>query len=149
MTEEEFIAELSSVLADETTAARDTLSQLLKALPERATRLDLEIFPAQDGDGFFNIRASVDGPDLHVINKAIAQHANLFDAMYTETGVQPPIPLVDSFDVDYPVNDIIVDCAAQWLESVWNSLGDARCRVPVVIVGHEDYGTITPVELNA
>ena len=28
-------------------------------------------------------------------------HAELFDAKYTETGVEPAIPIVDPFDVEY------------------------------------------------
>lgn len=149
MTEEEFIAELSTVLAGHTEIARDQISKLLESLPETATRLNLEIFPAQDGDGFFTIGANVDGPDLYVINKAIRAHADLFDAKYTDHGVDPPIPIVDAFNVDYPVNDIIVDCAAKWLQSVWESLGHVTCPIPVEVVGHDDYGTVTPVELHS
>lgn len=149
MTESEFTAELSSLLAQHSDAVRTKLPLLLASLPERATRLDLQVFPAQDGDGFFTVRASVDGPDLYVINKAIDEHAELFDAKYTEAGVEPPIPIVDPFDVDYPVNDIVVDCAAVWLQSVWQSLDAVDCRMPVVIVGHDDYGTKTPIELHS
>ncbi|EMI46296.1 DUF6389 family protein [Rhodopirellula sp. SWK7] len=148
MTESEFIAELTAALDRQSEPVRAQLPQLLAALPERATRLDLEIFPAQDGDGFFTVRASVDGPDLYVINKAIGSHAALFDTKYTESGVEPPIPIVDCFDVDYPVNHIIVDCTAKWLQSVWQSLRDVHCRVPVLVVGHEGYGTATPIELH-
>ena len=149
MSEDEFIAELSAAFEKHTDAARAQLPCLLAAIPERATQLDLQVFPAQDGDGFFTIRASVDGPDLYVINKAIDAHADLFDAKYTESGIPPPIPIVDPFDVDYPVNDIIVDYAARWLQNVWQSLGEVDSPIPVVIVGHDDYGTVTPVELHA
>lgn len=149
MTEDEFIAKLSAALQNHAGTARAQIPRLLMSLPKRATQLDLQVFPAQDGDGFFTILASVDGPDLYVINKAIDAHANLFDAKYTENGVDPPIPIVDPFDVDYPVNDIIVDCAAKWLQEVWRSLGDVDCSIPVVVIGHDDYGTVTPVELHS
>ncbi|TWT67589.1 DUF6389 family protein [Allorhodopirellula solitaria] len=149
MSESEFIAELTVVLDGQSDTARAQIPLLLASLPEPATRLDLQVFPAQDGDGFFTVRASVDGPNLYVINKAIDTYADLFDAKYTENGVQPPIPIVDCFDVDYPVNDIVVDCAANWLRTVWQSLGNIECRVPVVIVGNDGYGTVTPVELHS
>lgn len=149
MTENEFIAELSASLANHSDIAREQLRKLLASLPNRATRLDLEVFPAQDGDGFFTIRASVDGPDLYVINKAIEAHAYLFDAKCTERGVEPHIPTVAPFAVEYPVNDIIVDFAARWLQTVWASLGLVVCPIPVVVVGHDDYGTITPLELHS
>jgi hypothetical protein len=148
MTEDEFIAELSTALANHSETARDQLRHLLALLPERTTRLDLQVFPSQGGDGFFTIYASVDGPDLFVINKAIRAHADLFDAKYTEHGIEP-FPIVDPFGVDYSVNDIVVDCAAQWLQKVWTSLGNVDCPVPVVITGHDDYGTVTPVELHS
>lgn len=149
MTEDEFIDQLSAALQDHTDTARAQIPRLLGCLPQRATRLDLQVFPAQDGDGFFTIRASVDGPDRHVINKAIDAHAKLFDAKYTANGVDPAIPIVDPFDVDYPVNDIIVDYAAKWLQDVWRSLGDVDCPIPVVVIGHDDYGTVTPIELHS
>ncbi|TWT81718.1 hypothetical protein CA13_31710 [Planctomycetes bacterium CA13] len=149
MTESEFIAELTGALDGQSDAARTQIPLLLASLPDAATRLDLQIFPAQDGDGFFTVRASVDGPNLYVINKSIDAHADLFDAKYTEDGVQPPIPIVDCFDVDYPVNDIVVDCAAKWLQTVWHSFGDIKCNIPVVVVGHDDYGTVTPIELHS
>lgn len=149
MTEDEFIAKLSAALQNHTETARAQIPRLLASLPQRATQLDLQIFPAQDGDGFFTIRASVDGPDLYVINKAIDANADLFDAKYTANGVDPPIPIVDPFDVDYPVNDIIVDYVAKWLKDVWRSLDDVDCPIPVVVIGHDDYGTVTPVELHS
>ena len=149
MTESEFIAELTAVLECHSDSVRAEIPLLLTSLPARARQLNLQVFPAQDGDGFFTIRASVDGPDLYVINKVIGTHAELFTAKYTESGVKHPIPIVDPFDVDYPVNDIVVDCAAKWLQSVWQSLGDIECRIPIVIVGHDDYGTVTPIELHA
>ncbi len=149
MNESEFVAELSSTLAHHSDSARQQLQGLLASLPDRATRLDLVVFPSQDEDGFFTIRASVDGPDLYVINKAIDSHADLFDAKYTETGVEPPIPIIDPFDVDYPVNDLVVDCAAKWLQSLWQSLGEVECSISVMVAADEGYGTTTPFELHS
>ena len=149
MSKDEFIAELLASLETHTDIAREQIPRLLKSLPQDATRLDLQVFPAQDGDGFFSIRASVEGPDRFVINKAIDAHADLFDARYTENGIQPHIPIVDPFDVEYEVNDIVVDCAAKWLQDVWASLGKVDCSIPVVVVGHDDYGTVTPVTLRS
>ncbi len=147
MTETEFRDELLVVLSQHSDAACEGIGELLKAIPAKARRLDLVIFPAQDGDGFFTIRASVDGPDLFVLNKSISENAEIFDARYTESGVEPPIPIVDPFDTEYEVNDVVVDTAASWLQTVWESLGDVQIRIPVVIVGHDDFGTITPIEL--
>jgi hypothetical protein len=148
VTKDKFIAELAAALGTHTDAARDQLARLLTAIPAQATELQLEVFPSQDGDGFFAIRAGVVGPDLYVINKAIDKYADMFAPRYNETGVEPPIPMVHPEGVNYCVNDILVDCAAKWLQAVWQSLGDVDCQVPVVVIGHDDYGTLTPLELN-
>ena len=54
---------------------------------------------------------------------------------------------MDPFDVEYEVNDIVIDSAAKWLQEVWASLGNIVCSIPVVVVGHDDYGTLTPMEI--
>lgn len=146
MTEAEYVDQLQAVLSQHSTAAAARIANLLKAIPAEAKQLDLEIFPGQDEDGFFTIRASLDGPDLYVLNKAIADQADFFDVRYTDFGVEPPIPLVNA--PGFPVNDVLVDCAAAWLQGVWESLGSVECRVPVWIVAHDDYGTLTPIDLH-
>jgi hypothetical protein len=149
MSEEEFIAQLLASLEKHSDTARETILRLLASLPQKVARLDLEVFPSQDGDGFFTIRASVDGPDLYVINKAIKANADLFGPRYTENGIEPPIPIVNPFEVEFPVNDVIVDCAAKWLQGIWDSLDPPTCPIPVQIIGHDDYGTVTPVDLHS
>jgi len=149
MTEDDYILTLSKVLNNHSGTVSLQIPKLLELLPESATRLDLEIFPSQEGDGFFSIHASVDGPDLYVINKSISMHASLFESKHTENGIEPPIPIVDPFNTDYPVNDILVDCAAAWIKRIWESLSHIDCPIPVMIVGHDDYGTITPVEIHS
>ncbi|MEK6236933.1 MAG: DUF6389 family protein [Planctomycetales bacterium] len=146
MTELEFIEQLNSILFQHSKAASQTIRNLIAALPDKATCLNLEVFTSQDQDGFFTVRASVDGPDLYVLDKAIAQHALIFEARSTEFGAEPPIPIVWA-NVGFPVNDTVVDCAAKWLQAVWESLGPMECRVPIVVLGHDDYGSLTPFEL--
>jgi hypothetical protein len=148
MTEHEFKTEFDAALVRHSDAARAKILHLLETLPERATQLDFVVFPSQDGDGFFTIRASVEGPDLYLINRAIESHADLLDTKYTESGVEPPIPIVDPFDVEFAVNDLLVDCVARWLHHVWQSLGNVLCRVPVFVVGDDDFGSVTPLELH-
>ena len=147
-TEQEFVADLTQVLSRYTDTVRVKITRLLSNLPDQAIHLNFEVFASQDADGFFTIRANLDGPNLYVFNQAIASYAALFDTHYAETGIEPTIPLVDPFDVDYPVNDIIVDCTANWLKDVWQSLVDMKCTIPVMIIGHDDYGTVTPIEIH-
>lgn len=98
---------------------RDTaiasLDAILADLPERTSDLGLMIFPTQDGDGFFTIQVTLDGPDLAVRNRAIRDHATLFDM---DDAAQEALQL-DPFDTDFDVNTVIAETAAQWLEQLW------------------------------
>ena len=151
MTESEFIAELTAVLDRQSDAVRTQIPLLLATFARRCnTPRHAPSSPRRTATVFFTVRASVDGPNLYVINKSMRRSRRPFLTQNTsEDGVQPPIPIVDCFDVDYPVNDIVVDCAAKWLQTVWRSIGDIKCGIPVVIVGHDDFGTVTPIELHS
>lgn len=147
MNETQFENELTKELAKHSGAAMGMITSLLKIIPETAERLNFEIFPNQDGDGFFSIRANVDGPNLSTINRAVAPHAGIFDPTYTETGIVPYIPLIDPFSSEFMANDVIVDCSARWLNKIWESIDEKSVSIPVLIIGHDGYGTITPVKL--
>ena len=149
MTESEFTSALRAVLDSHSVRVTSTMRQLLAALPAKAQSLNFEVFPSQDGEGDFSIRANLDGPDLYVLNKAINEYADLFVVRWTETGVDPPVPIVASTTTEFEVNDVVVDCAASWLRDVWESLGDVECSIPIRIVGHDDYGTSTPIDLHS
>ena len=62
--------------------------------------------------------------------------------------IEPYIPTVDPFDIDFEANNIVVDCSAKWLAKLWSQLNTKDVQIPVLIVGHDDYGTITPVRLK-
>lgn len=125
----------------------EKITKLLKTLPVKANTLDIEIFPSQDGDGMFEIYASVSGPDLYVLNKAIEKYADIFSPKYKSVDVVPYIPLLDGSSVDFDVNDALVDCVAKWLKDIWQQMEKSVLEIPVSIVGHDGYGTITPIKL--
>ncbi len=140
--------ELNRELEKHSNTAKNAIQVVLNALPEKAKQLNFEIFPAQDGDGFFTIRVILDGPDLYVLNKSISEFANIFDPKYIDGEISPYIPTVDPFDIDYEANDVIVNCAANWLANLWNGLNISKVSIPVYVVGHNDYGTVTPRKLK-
>jgi len=143
----EFGTALREELAKHSAEAARRIGEILARIPAKARSLDLEVFPSQDGDGFFGVRASFDGPDLYVLNKPIDQFADIIEPKYTEAGVVPAIPLLDTPNAGFAVNDVVVDSVATWLKSVWESL-DSSARIPVRVVGHDGYGTITPLALG-
>ena len=147
MTESEYAKEVRSILDGHTDAARSKLTRLPDLLPETARAIDLMIFVDQDGEGFLTVRISLDGPDLYVINKAIEECALLFDTKVVNVKMVPPMPLMDPFDEDFSIHDVLTDSAADWLTAVWNGVDRSRLQIPVTITSHDEYGSRTPIEL--
>lgn len=148
MTESEYTAEVRSILDAHTAQARSQLAKLLGLLPDTAKAIVLTIFVDQDGEGFLTVRVALDGPNLHVINKAIEDCALLFDTKMVDGELVPPMPLMDPFDEDFSVHDALTDCAADWLTDVWDGVDQSAIRIPVTIVSHDDYGSRTPIKLS-
>jgi len=146
VTQLEFETALRAVLGENSAEAKRRLEAVVERTPSRARALSIEIFTAQDGDGFFGVRAAFDGPDLFVLNKPIDDVAELIEPKYTDGGVVPPIPLVEPRTVTFPVNDVVVDTVAAWLKTVWAS-ATLSSHLPVTIVGHDGFGTRTPIAL--
>lgn len=147
MNESDFEKELIEALEQNKSSISDHLDGLIQNLTEKITGIDIGIFTSQDGDGHFSIYANAIGPDLYVRQKEIKEFANLFNPKYTTNGLEPHIPTLDPFEVDFYVNDLIVDVVATWFQS---SFSDKSYPENVVfrIVSPEDYGTVTPIELS-
>jgi hypothetical protein len=147
MTRDEYMYEVNSVLDAHRHYAVSRLRAALAFVPPEAKRITLDIFVDQDGEGFLDVRVGLDGPDLYVLNKAIELYAQIFETRMTETGLAPPLPLMDAFGEEFSVHDALTDCAASWIESVWQQLSP-RVGLPVMVQAHEGYGTFTPIKLN-
>ncbi|WFR71340.1 DUF6389 family protein [Prescottella defluvii] len=143
----EYISELGTVLGRHSEAAAEKISAILAACPAEATELCFDVFPDQDGEGTFDVWARLDGPDHFALNKAIDDHRHLFGIVYTEDGLEPDVPLW-SRNAPFCVQDAIVDAAAAWLTELWSRVGAARSPLPWFVEGHNDYGTITPLQLT-
>jgi uncharacterized protein DUF6389 len=148
VTKAEFQAALREVLAAHATKASRQIQLTLEHVPGNARALDLEVFTSQDADGAFDVRASLEGPDLYVLNRAIQSSALIFGVQVSETGFVPPVPMVDPAAVDFDVNDTIVDVVASWLKDVWHTLGTQAHGIPVCVLAHDGYGTVTPLKLR-
>ncbi|UTW66174.1 hypothetical protein KFE94_16210 [bacterium SCSIO 12643] len=148
MEENEYKIELRKVLDENSSNAVKNLNETIQSLPEKTKRIDLTIFPDQDGEGTFGVRVSLSGPDLYVLNKAIEKSADLINVIHTPEGLSPNVPLMDSFDSSFEVNDVLSDVVGDWLKSIWNQVDHKSINLPVAIIADEDYGITLPIELN-
>ncbi len=148
MKESEYKTELRRVLDENSRTAITALNGAFKIIPEKAQSIELMIFPDQDGEGTFGVRISLTGPDHYVLNKAINECAEIIDVKHSPTGLIPKVPLIDPFDSDFEVNDVMVDTVAGWLEAIWKESENLGFTIPVSIYAEEDYGTILPIKLN-
>ncbi len=148
MQRDEYIDSVRSTLRNANDGARAKLVAAIPLVPSNAREITIEIFVDQDGEGFLDIQLSLDGPDLYVLNQAISSYAGLFVTKMTETGLDPPLPLMDPFNESFSVGDVLTDCAAEWIESVWKSIDSSAVQIPVVVRSHDDYGTTAPIQLR-
>jgi hypothetical protein len=148
MTREEYIQRVESVLSEHTVRAASRLGAALARVPSKAQKVEIEIFVDQDGEGFLDVRVGLVGPDLFVLNRAVADYAELFGTRMTPTGLDPALPLMEPSVESFSVHDTLTDCAASWLATVWSQTQRASFRLPVSVVSHEGYGTTTPFDLS-
>ena len=144
----EYAQILSQILSEHSSFAVERLSAILENLPTETQSIKIGVHADQDGEGTFSVYVHLNGPDLYPLNQKISEWAELFSVRHTETGLQPAVPLMDSSHEQFIVNDVIVDSAARWLQSVWSSLAVAIPEIPVLVFGGEEYGTLTPLSLR-
>lgn len=143
MTKHDYQDALRRILDAHTAAALRTLASMFARLPEKAREIQFGIFPDQGGEGTFSVVIGLEGPDLYVLNKAIEGYRDLFDVVYGETGLEPPVPMFSS-EPAFCVQDAIADVAADWVESLWEQGGRLVSPVPAMVYAQDDYGTDLP-----
>lgn len=148
MNAQEFTNALEAELEKHSASVIEKWKKVFSILPDETKAVSVIISPTQDGDGIFDIYVSLDGPDLYVLNKKISDHYQLFSPEHTPNGIEPYIPDVDPFDVDFEVNGTVVDIVLPWLEKLWVKVKVEELSVPVGIYGDEGYGSRSSVQLN-
>ncbi|MDH6193584.1 hypothetical protein M2272_000205 [Mycobacterium frederiksbergense] len=143
MGSDEYRQLLARTLTAHSELAASRLRAIVAALPERATGIEVGVFPDQDGEGTFDVSVALAGPDSYVLNQAIAAHRELFTFNH-DNAAEIDLPMFGSRAAGFCVQDVIVDAVADWVESLWSAgIGD-RSPVGCFIFGDEDYGTTTP-----
>jgi hypothetical protein len=146
MQQHEYARAVHAVLAQHTERAIMQLRRALDALPGKARAVTIDVMVDQESEGFLTVRVGVEGPDLYVLNKAIAPYASLFDTVMTETELSPDLPLMEGSE--FNVGVVLTDCAASWVREVWLQAGHPANGLPVAIVSPEGYGLSLPSSLQ-
>lgn len=126
---------LTAVMDDWLEDAADRLACALGALPVKAESVDIGVHLDQDGGGHVSVMVHVQGPDVHVLNKAVEDHRELFVVRSTPDGLVPPVPLVNDFEIDFPTNRIAAEVAGIWAMKVWMRAGGPETGKGGVVFG--------------
>ncbi len=148
MTRAEYIDKVTTVLNQHSKRASSNLEAALPLVPPKARSMRIEIFVDQDEEGFLSVHIALNGPELIVLNRAIATHAMLFDTIMKESGFEPALPLMEPGRESFSVADALTDCAALWVTSLWKHTSKGAFALPVTVVSHGDYGTKLPIHLS-
>lgn len=136
----EYAEVLGGILAAHDATALAQIRGALEHLPEEARQLHFGVHPDQDGEGTFDVMIHLDGPDLYVLNKAIAPYRKLFEIKRVPGGLNVAVPLFDPDAVDYEVRDVIADTAMDWVTRLWPKVGGVSPDLPVLAFCDEDWG---------
>ncbi|KXG86551.1 hypothetical protein ATO67_00525 [Agrobacterium bohemicum] len=138
MTESDYKSLLLKILRAHAPSALENLRHLKQNLPGKTHMLMIGIHPGQSEEGFFDIVVHLDGPDLYVLNKAVAPYRTLFEVQCIDGRMQPDVPMYGAEEVCFSVNDAIVDVSIEWIEQFWCEFGGVG--LPAQVFGEEGYG---------
>ncbi|MFD6067632.1 DUF6389 family protein [Amycolatopsis lurida] len=136
MDQDEYRHRLRRVLDTRSDDVATRLRVIVEAIGDTVERLEIEVFPDQDGEGTFDVWARFEGPDSYVLNKPIDDHRHLFGVVHQETGWEPDVPPLPH---GIPA-DVIVDTVAEWIDSVWTRTFDRPLSIPVEVSSLDGYG---------
>ncbi len=139
MTKTEYREVLQDTLKSYTQSAVDMIFKIKTNLPEKAKSVEVGIHPNQDEDGMFSVMVHLCGPDLYVLNKAIADYRLLFDVKLIGGKLQPNVPILDPNEVSFSINDLIVEVSIDWVKTIWDLSGGLK--IPGYVFGDESSST--------
>ena len=149
MDQAHYCREVKAVLDSRFDQIKGRIQSTFTALPEKAKEITLGVHVDQDGEGFLTIQVHLTGPDLYVLNKEISETATVFDTVMTQTGLEPPLPLMSPGEDKFSVADVLADCAIEWLDSHWPSFQVPPVSLPISIASMDGYGSAGLVRLRS
>jgi len=148
MSREDYCSEVRQVLEGMAEHAARQISACLDKVPAEAVAVSFDLFPDQDGEGLLNVRISLEGPNLAVLQRAIEEHSAIVSTTIGKAGLEPPFPLMDPFeDLGFSVQDALVDEAAAWLLELCAKLPPSTIAAPAFIRSPEGYGSNLPPQI--
>lgn len=144
MNQSEYRDAVVAVLEDHRARVSRQLEIVASRIPPRTKKAIIAVYVDQDGEGFLDIRVHLDGPDLYVLQKSIADCASLFETKIIDAAMVPALPMMDASACDFSVQDTLADCAFAWVEDLWRSVDPTIFSVPVAIEISDGYGTKPP-----
>ena len=149
MTEEEFIVELSTALGNHSDAARiNLLICLVRCLNARSDSTWL-YSQHKIGDGFFTIRPV---SMVRICTSSTRQLTHMPTCLMSSTqkmAWSPQSRLLTHSTLSIRSMTLSLTVRQNGFKVCGHPLAMSFCRIPVVVVGHNDYGTVTPVELHS
>lgn len=145
LTEREYSSQLINSIDSHKDPVLERISKLLSVIPEKATGLDITIFPSQDWDGTFNIYANIEGPDLFVLQKNIEEYASIFSIKHTENGIEPKVPYLEPNRQAFEVNEVLTNSIGKWLFDILKEVDLSKVSIPIKICSDEGWGETLPI----
>ncbi|GGX39061.1 hypothetical protein GCM10007385_02500 [Tateyamaria omphalii] len=127
-----FSEALKARLAEDEVHALEHLNKAFENMHPKVRRLDVCIHMDQDAEGAISLMLHPEGPDVFVLDKAIAEHRNTFDA-FVPTGLEPDMPFERT---EATVAQVIEICGA-WVSDLWQKLPTTARQLPATVVFRE------------
>ncbi|KIP99164.1 hypothetical protein RU07_21175 [Agrobacterium tumefaciens] len=141
MSEAEYKAVLVSILRQHSLPALEKLRLVGLNLSAKTRMMMIGIHPGQSKEGFFDVHIHLDGPDLYLLNKAIAPYRSLFEVSCIDGRMIPDVPMFDAENAGFSVNDAFVDVCMDWAEELWSQ--SEGIDVAAQMFSDEGYGSVS------
>jgi hypothetical protein len=136
-----------SFLRRHSSAVIDDIGHLLQRtdVSTDVTDCEIQVFPDEYGDGHVSICMYFNGR-----NRLVRKNDNsLFcGACLRFADFVRDIPLYDPGSYGFQAVDIAVCCVIDWFSECWREAGGDGYKYPVVITGHEGFGTSETIQLS-
>jgi hypothetical protein len=109
------------------------------------TDCEVQVFPDEYGDGHVSVCMYYNGRNRLVRKNDPTLYSG---ACVPLADYVRDIPLYTPDSYDFDTRDVTVRCVIDWVSECWQQAGGTDYIYPVVITGHDGFGTSEPIPLN-
>jgi hypothetical protein len=137
---DEFLAIYRSHLDRHSTGLVEEIRRLLQRtdVSPDVTDCEIQVFPDEYGDGYASVCMYFNGRERLVRKNDPSLYCG---ASVRFANSVRDLPLYDRDAYDFETRDVTVRCVIDWFMDCWRVAGGEDYRYPVVITGHDGYGT--------